>query len=93
MNLDQRLIKISRDLFINRCILIFIALCVGIMLFLPGLAASIAETSARLLPTGNSYFITAISIILGIGIVVGVAAFIAYRLPSAPREPKEPLEY
>lgn len=91
-DLDQRLAKISRDIFINRCLLIFIAVCVGIILFLPSLATSIAETSARLLPTSSSYFIPVVGVLLGIGAVVGVVAFIAYQLPPAPPEPKKPLE-
>lgn len=92
-DLDQHLAKISRGLFINRCILIFIAMCVGIILFLPSLAASIAEISNRLVEMGGPHLTSVLGAILGISAVIGVAAFVVSQVyPSAPK-PKEPAEY
>jgi len=92
-DLDQRLAKISRDLFINRCLLIFVAVCMGIILFLPSLATSIAETSNRLVQMGGPHLPSVLGAILGIGAVIGVTAFVVSQVyPSAPK-PKEPAEY
>lgn len=84
-SVDEKLTAISRGLFINRCLLIFLATGVGILLFAPSLAADLAAACES---TGKAVF-SASNGLVGIGIalvaVVFCAAYIVSKIaPSAP---------
>ncbi|PTX92849.1 hypothetical protein DB345_14455 [Spartobacteria bacterium LR76] len=84
-DLTRKLEEISRELFINRCLLVFIAVCAGIILFLPRVALAIAETGDSIIQGISPWASSLFSVIIGLGIVFAVGAYIVARIaPKAP---------
>ena len=91
-SVDQQLAAISRGIFINRCLLIFIAVCAGILLFVPRLAAAIARASDSLLETCAPYVNGALGILVSLLAVILCAAYVVSKLapPAPPASDREP---
>jgi uncharacterized membrane protein len=84
-SVDQQLAAISRGIFINRCLLIFIAICAGIPLFAPKLAARIAELSDGFWAACAPYASGVLGILLALVAVIVCAAYVVSKVaPAAP---------
>jgi len=84
-DLNRKLAEISRGLFINRCLLVFIAVCAGVMLFLPRLALAIAEMVDAMTQSVSPWVTPILPIVIGLGTVFAVGAYIVARIaPKAP---------
>lgn len=90
--LARKLAEISRALFINRCLMIFIAVCLGILLFLPRLAGFIAKAIDDALNTHLAGVL--ISFVMVAGILFAVTIYIVSRIAPKPSDaqslPKRP---
>ena len=84
-NVDEKLVAISRGLWINRCLLIFVAICVGMPLFAPGLAVWIAERSDRVWAALSPLAGGAAGILASLLVVFYCAAYVVSKIsPPAP---------
>lgn len=84
-DLDRKLAEISRSLFINRCLLVFIAVSTGIILFLPRFAVWIAETTDAIIQRISTWVSPFLPVIIGLGVVFAVGAYVVARIaPKAP---------
>lgn len=83
---DRKLAEISRSLFINRCLLVFIAVCAGVLLFLPQLALAIAEMINAMTQRVSPWVSALLPVIIVLGTVVGVGAYVVARIAPKPRD-------
>lgn len=84
-DVNRKLDEISRGLRINRYLLVFTAVCTGIILFLPRFAVWIAETTDAIIQRISTWGSLFLPVIIGLGTVIAVAAYIVARIaPPAP---------
>jgi len=85
-SIEKQIAVLSRGIFINRCLLVFIAVCVAILLFLPRLARGITDYSNHLLDRLIPYLADVLGAMIAIVAVALVAAYIvARRSPESPK--------
>ena len=91
-SVDQQLAAISRGIFINRSLLIFIAVCAGIHLFVPRLASAIGNVGDRLVASIAPHVDGALGILVSLLAVILCAAYVVSKLtpPAPPASGREP---
>jgi hypothetical protein len=83
-SVDAKLAAISRGILINRCLLIFAAVCAGLPLFAPRLAVRIAEVSERIWTVCAPHGEEGLGILASLLVLFFCAAYVVSRIKSPP---------
>ena len=83
-DVEEKLAAISWELFLTRCLLIFVAICAGLPLFAPQLATRIAAFSVTVWRACSPHWISALAIVISLLAVIFCAAYLVGRTKAAP---------